>query len=78
MKVIVYSRNFYGRKVYDTELTDIRDVAAEFGCADDSLTLCDDDFTPVSRAVWPQGSKCYMFAYGDNFDVNPEFCNYIY
>lgn len=66
------------RREYTTDQTDIRKVAAEYGRAWDTLELYDDAGTLVARAIWPIGSKCYMYSYGGNLDANPAYCEYIY
>lgn len=79
MKVIRFDNgDIPNRREYTTDKTDIREIAAEFGRSEDTVELYDDDGQLVARAIWPQGSKCYMYSYGGNLDANPNWCKYIY
>lgn len=65
------------RTEYTTDITDIREIVAKYGHTEDTLELYDDG-TLIARAIWPLGSKCYMYSYGKNLDPNPAWCHYIY
>lgn len=79
MKVIRFDNDeIANRTKYTTEKTDIREIAAEFGRANDTVEIYDDAGKLIARAIWPMGSKCYMYSYGKNLDENPSWCNYIY
>lgn len=67
------------RREYQTEEKNIRKIAEEYGRTDDTLELYDESGELTARAIWPIGSKCYMYSYGKNLDKNvPEWCKYIY
>lgn len=55
----VYPSNEYR---YETDLTDIREVAAKYGQTEDTLKLFDDNGELVAVATWPQGYKVYKYA----------------
>lgn len=79
MKVIKFDNSeIANRREYQINKTDIREIAAEFGRTEDTIELYDDTGILIARAIWPQGSKCYMYSYGKNLRENPEWCNYIY
>ena len=79
MKVIRFDNgDIANRREYTTDKTDIREVASEFGHSEDTLELYNDTGELAARAIWPQGSKCYMYSYGRNLDANPNWCKYIY
>lgn len=79
MKVIRFdNEGIANRTEYITDETDIRDIAAKFGHARDTVELYDENDILVARAIWPMGSKVYMYSYGENLDPNPIFCHYIY
>lgn len=79
MKVIRFDNGeIANRREYQTSKTNIREVAAEFGRTEDTIELYDETGALIARAIWPQGSKCYMYSYGKNLDENPAWCNYIY
>lgn len=66
------------RTSYETQLTDIREVAAEFGHTDDTMELYNDSGELVAKATWPQGSKVYMYCTGKNLSPNPSWCVWRY
>lgn len=79
MKVIRFDNGaIANRTEYETDKTDIREVTSEFGHTDDTIELYDDTGRLTSRAIWPIGSKRYMYSYGKNLDPNPMWCKYIY
>ena len=72
MKVIRFDNEGpANRTEYETDLTDIRDVAAKYGHTEDTLELYDNDGTLVAVATWPQGYRVYKYCYGKNLDPNP-------
>ena len=54
------------RREYRTDMTNIREVAMEFGRANDTLELYDDDDNLVAVAAWPVCSRAYMYCTGKN------------
>ena len=54
----------YNEHRYETELTDIREIAGVFGQTDDTLELYNDEGELVAVATWPMGYKVYKYAYG--------------
>ena len=63
---------------YQTDLTNIREVAEKFGRTEDTLHLYTDEGDLVAIATWPQGYKCYKYCYGKNLDPNPAWRVFIY
>lgn len=53
---------------YNTDLTDIREVAEKYGQTEDTLRLYDDNGTLIAVAVWPQGSHVYKYAKEPNLE----------
>ena len=47
---------------YETDLTDIREVAMKYGQTNDTLKLFDDNGELVAVATWPMGYKVYKYA----------------
>lgn len=79
MKVIRFDNGeVANRREYTTSKTDIRKITAEFGRSNDTIELYDETGILIARAIWPIGSKCYMYSYGKNLDTNPNWCKYIY
>lgn len=79
MKVIRFDNgDIANRTEYKTDLTDIRQVAAEFGHTEDTLELLTDSGEVVAKATWPQGSKVYKFCSGKDLSPNPAWCVWRY
>lgn len=64
MKVKEYKANRVSPayREYDTDLTDIKDVALAFGEKDDILELYNDKGKLVAIAIWPMGYKIYKYS----------------
>lgn len=79
MKVIRFDNEGpANRTEYETDMTNIRDVAAEYGHTEDTLELYDNSEELVAVATWPQGSRVYKYCYGDNLGPNPNYRLFIY
>ena len=61
------------RSEYETQETDIRKIAQEYGHAFDTLELYDDAGELVAIATWPQGWRVYKYCTGENLDPNPSY-----
>lgn len=72
MKVIRFDNEGpANRTEYETDLTDIREIAAIYGHTADTLELYDDTGTLVAVASWPQTGGGYKYCTGKNLDPNP-------
>lgn len=77
MKVIrIDNGDCANRREYTTDKTNIRKVALEFGRANDTVALLQDDGTLVAVATWGFGNKGYDYHF-DNLDTNPAFQAFI-
>ncbi len=63
---------------YQTDMTDIREIAMKYGHAYDTLELYDDDGQLVAIATWPQGNRVYKYCTGGNLDPNPSYRVFVY
>lgn len=62
---------------YDTECGDIREIAQQYGRAEDTLELYDGDDL-IAMATWPKGSKVYKYCTGKNLSPNPAWRVWVY
>lgn len=79
MKVLRFDNGFIANaSEYETDNTDIREIAQIYGHTDDTMELYDDDGNLVAVATWPQGSKVYKYCTGKNLDPDPSLRVFVY
>lgn len=79
MKITRIPNNNWDTQTYqDIPDTTIRDAVTKYGHSEDTIELYDNNNKLIGRAIWPTGSKCYLYSYGKLLDPNPQWCQYIY
>lgn len=80
MTVMCYDHGpFSNKRVYATNLTNIRDVAQEYGRTEDTVELYDNEMNLIAIASWPFGGKVYMYCEGKFLDAeNQSNCIFVY
>ena len=72
---LIRTSNDFGRGYdeYETDMTDIKEIAEKYGHTEDTLKLYDDADNLIAIATWPQFGVAYKYCYGDNLSPVPQY-----